>query len=274
MARRTKVMARRTKVNANDYHKHAHAHSHSHSQQARAAGTRIATHAHAHSYNGAMARWRDGAIVARYQARTRDRNKFWGEWLASHADNAMMWVRNVARHHIEDEIMDAKKRNAVITAAIDGQTLTLTFANGETLTLRADTLTSDVQQYAMMHGLKQKLVDAAAISRNPETGRPASPDDKFHAVKAVYDRLLAGQWNAAREGGGNAGGLLLQALCRMYAGRKTVDELKAFLADKTDAEKTALRKNPRVASVIEEIRAEQGKAANVDTDELLGELED
>ena len=169
--------------------------------------------------------------------------------------------------------MTDTKRNTAITATIDGNTLTLTFANGETLIMRGDALNSDVQQYAMMHGLKQKLVDAAAISRNPETGRAASVEDKYQAVKTVYDRLLAGQWNATREGGGNAGGLLLQALCRMYAGRKTVDELKAFLADKTDAEKTALRKNPRVAQIIEEIRAEQGKVADIDTDELLGELE-
>ena len=89
----------------------------------------------------------------------------------------------------------------------------------------------------------------------------------------MYDRLLSGQWNAVREGGGNAGGLLLQALTRMYAGRKTAEGIKAFLADKTDAEKAALRKNPRVAQIIEDIRAEQGKAANIDTDELLDELE-
>ena len=165
------------------------------------------------------------------------------------------------------------KRNATITAAINGNTLTLTFANGETLTMRADALNSDVQQYAMMHGLKQKLVDAAAISRNPETGRAATVDDKYQAVNAVYNRLLSGQWNATREGGGNVGGLLAQALTRMYAGRKTAEDIKAFLAEKTDAEKTALRKNPRVAQIIEEIRAEQGKAANIDTDELLGELE-
>ena len=165
------------------------------------------------------------------------------------------------------------KRNATITAAINGNTLTLTFANGETLTMRADALNSNVQQYAMMHGLKQKLVDAAAISRNPETGRAATVDDKYQAVNAVYNRLLSGQWNATREGGGNVGGLLAQALTRMYAGRKTAEDIKAFLAEKTDAEKTALRKNPRVAAIIEDIRAEQGKAANIDTDELLGELE-
>lgn len=169
--------------------------------------------------------------------------------------------------------MNDVKRNATITATVNGTTLTLMFVNGETLTMREDALNSDVRQYAMMHGLKQKLVDAAAISRNPENGRAASIDDKYRAVKAVYDRLLAGQWNANREGGGaNSGGLLFKALCRMYS-TKSPEQITAYLAGKTDAEKTALRKNPKVASIIEEIRAETGKSANIDTDELLGELE-
>ena len=170
---------------------------------------------------------------------------------------------------------DTTKRNATITAAIDENLggLTLTFSNGQELRIHVSQLTPEVGGYALMHGLKRKLVDGAAISRNPETGRAASVEDKFQAVKTVYDRLLAGQWNAVREGGGATGGLLLQALGRMYAGRKTPDELKTFLADKSDAEKTALRKNPRVAQIIEDIRAETGKAASIDTDELLGELE-
>ena len=152
--------------------------------------------------------------------------------------------------------------------------LLLQFANGEKLSITASQLQQSIMEYAIFHGLKQKLVDAAAISRNPETGRAATVEDKYQAVKTVYDRLLSGQWNATREGGGNAGGLLFQALCRMYQGRKTPDQLREFLADKTDAEKTALRKNPRVAQIIEDIRAEQGKAANIDTDELLGELKE
>ena len=46
------------------------------------------------------------------------------------------------------------------------------------------------------------------------------------------------------------------------------------LIQKLDCRNSMLRKNPRVAQIIEDIRAEQGKAANIDTDELLGELED
>ena len=106
------------------------------------------------------------------------------------------------------------KRNATITAAIitnetDGRpcALHLKFANGQELAITASQLTNSIMEYAIFHGLKQKLVDAAAISRNPETGRAASVEDKYQAVKVVYDRLLAGQWNAAREGGGATGGL-------------------------------------------------------------------
>jgi hypothetical protein len=165
------------------------------------------------------------------------------------------------------------KRNAAITAEIVGEVLHLAFSNGQTLAMDASQLTSDIARAATMHGLKQKLVDAAAISRNPETGRAASINDKFQAVKTVFDRLLAGQWNATREGGSVTGGLLLQALVRMYAGKKTADQLRDYLAGKSDAEKTALRKNPKVAAIIDEIRAENGKTASIDTDELLNELE-
>ena len=184
---------------------------------------------------------------------------------------------------------DTTKRNAAISATIefgyrgqfsakhsmescDSAALTLKFSNEKEIVITTNGLKNGLLYMAAIHGLKQKLVDAAAISRNPETGRAATVEDKYQAVEAVYNRLLGGQWNAAREGG-VAGGLLLQALCRMYEGRKTVEDIKAFLAEKSDAEKTALRKNPRVATIIEEIRAEQGKAANIDTDELLGELE-
>lgn len=168
--------------------------------------------------------------------------------------------------------MNTTKRNAAITVEIDGNAVELQFANGEFLLLHIDALNSTIRQYAMMHGLKQKLVDAAAISRNPETGQPATIHDKFRAVKAVYDRLLVGQWNATREGGGGgSGGLLFKALCRMYS-TKSPEQITAYLAGKTDVQKTALRKNPKIAAIIEAIRAETGKAADIDTDELLAEL--
>lgn len=152
--------------------------------------------------------------------------------------------------------------------------LCLSFLNGEKLQLQLSDLAPDIIEMACLHGLKQKLVDAAAISRDPATGRAATVETKFAAVKEVFDRLLSGQWNKAREGGAGAGGLLFKALMRMYDGRKTEEDVRAWLDGKTDAEKTALRKNPRVAEIIEQIRAETGKTTGTDTDALLAELED
>ena len=154
--------------------------------------------------------------------------------------------------------------------------LKLVCSNGEQQELNTASLTPEIMIHARLHGLKQKLVDAAAISRNPDTGRAASPDDKWAAVMEVYSRITGpgATWNKTREGGaGGSGGLLFRALVRLYPA-KTADQLREYLDGKSDAEKTALRKNPKVATMIEEIRAETGKSANVDTDELLGELED
>lgn len=166
---------------------------------------------------------------------------------------------------------------ATVLATDDGTPygLRLTFAHGESLTMHATDLSPTIVAQAIVHGLKQKLVDAAAISRNTETGRAASMADKYNAVKEVYDRLLSGEWNKRREGGagGSAGGLLFHALCRMYDGNKTPDDIRTFLEGKTAAEKAALRKNSKVAAIIEEIRAESVKGGDVSADELLADLE-
>lgn len=159
-----------------------------------------------------------------------------------------------------------------IAATIEGSTLTLAFSHGAQIVFRASDVNEDIRAQATMHGFKQKLVDAAAISRNPDTGRSATVQDKFDAVREVYDRLLAGEWNKVREGT-STGGLLLAALLRIYEGKKTRDQLVAFLASKTDTEQAALRNAPRYATVIAEIRAERAKAGDVDVSALEAELD-
>lgn len=173
------------------------------------------------------------------------------------------------------------------TPAIDATILTepsgtpyglrLTFAHGESLEITAGQLSADLRAYALVHGLKQKLVDAAAISRNPDTGRSATIEDKFAAVKEVYDRLLAGEWNKRREAGtATGGGLLLQALMRLYAGRKTEEELRAYLDKLTDKEQAAIRASARVAPIIAAIKEERDakKAKDVNADDLLAGLDE
>jgi hypothetical protein len=165
-----------------------------------------------------------------------------------------------------------KTIDATVTTAGDmlNGGLRLTFSNGLELSLQLADLTSGIMEQATLHGLKQKLVDAAAISRNPETGRSATVDDKYNAVKEVFDRLLAGQWNKTRgEGTTTAGGLLFRALCVMYTD-KPPEAIKAFLDKKTPAEKAALRTNPKIATIIDTLRQPNDDVA---TDAMLADLE-
>lgn len=172
-----------------------------------------------------------------------------------------------------------KGRQAVITKTIlrgsDGvaEGVTIACVNGEQVEIRMGDLTYSLRNEAMAHGLSQKLGDATAIGVNPDTGRSVSVSDKWNALVEVYSRLLGGEWNAVREGGGNAGGLLYRALLRYYGDKRTPEQVREWLGGKTDAEKAALRKNPKIAAIILDIQAESADAA-IDTDEMLDELDD
>lgn len=160
-------------------------------------------------------------------------------------------------------------RTPAISAEINGTRLVFTGDNGRELSVSIEQLDDSIRTQAMMHGLKQKIGDAAAISRNPDTGRSATTDDKFDAMSEVLNRLLSGQWNKTREGGdGGAGGLLFKALCKVKAD-KTPAEVRAYLDGRTKEEQAALRKVPVIAAAIEEIRAAQAKDGGIDGEALL-----
>ena len=140
----------------------------------------------------------------------------------------------------------------------------LDFVNGQT---RLFTVAAASQLFARFaaHGASQKLGDAIA----GETDL----DDAVLAVDDLIARLTAGEWTVRREAGSMAGtSVLIRAL--MEASGKELAEVKAFLENKTQADKLALRKSAKIKPIIERIEAE--KASNskstVDTEALLGEL--
>jgi hypothetical protein len=163
-----------------------------------------------------------------------------------------------------------------ISADIDEgmTTLTIAFSDGTKLEVKVDDLTPEIQAYAMFHGLKQKLVDAGAITHSKETGRSATLADKKNAVTEIFKRITGpeGSWNKVREGASASGGLLLRALCEVYPS-KTVEQLREWLKSKTDDQKAALRVCPEVAAIIARLKLGAAKGAP-DTDAMLAELDD
>ena len=171
---------------------------------------------------------------------------------------------------------DTKKKDIEASVGNDGA-LILEFRHGETLRLHPETLNPEIQRAALLHGLKQKLVDAAAISRDTTTGRAATIVTKFDAVKEIFDRITGAggawpSWNKPRAGGaGGQGGLLARAIARYK--NVPVEAAKSYLERLTDAQKQALRVDPRIATIINDLRAESAKPAGIDTDALLGGLD-
>jgi hypothetical protein len=150
----------------------------------------------------------------------------------------------------------------------DGKISTrIDFRNGKSITF---TIPDALIAKCAGHGAEQKLGD--------ETAGLEDIDDAYMAVEALVKRLndqgIDG-WTQAREGNGLAG---TSVLARALAELKGIpmDKVKAFLADKTAAQKLALRANEQLKPIIARIEAEKAAkntgAAKVDTEALLGEL--
>jgi hypothetical protein len=135
------------------------------------------------------------------------------------------------------------------------------FRNGATRTFQ---LPQPLIAKFAAHGAEQKLGD--------ETAGLEDIDDAVLAVDELIERLNRGEWTVARESSGLAGTSVLARALVEHTG-KTMEQIKAFLSDKTQAQKVALRNNPRIKPVIDRIEAEKAsKGTKVDTEALLGEL--
>lgn len=178
----------------------------------------------------------------------------------------------------------ARKNSLVSLARGDDGTLTFTVGTAGSFTVDPAKLADEIRDRAMIHGLVQKVSDAAAIPKSdlPE-GADAIAAVKFEAMKSVADRIIAGEWaKRSGDGSGPVSGLIFRAFSEWVAdmaAKKKVDapseeKLRATYDGKTRAEQLALRNVPAIAKIIDRIKSERGAVAakSIDTGSLLGEL--
>jgi hypothetical protein len=70
-----------------------------------------------------------------------------------------------------------------------------------------DTLT-DVQQKVVLNGLKQKLADSVAVSKDAKL----TPKERSEAIAELWGRLLEGEWNRKAEAGTRGPSVSLKTL--------------------------------------------------------------
>ncbi len=172
------------------------------------------------------------------------------------------------------------KANSVINTTINAADNTITFdvRGAGSVTLNMSRMSPENLAYAALHGMKQRVSDAAAISRNPDNGQPATPQDKLDAMAALVAHYESGgvEWGIRKATGGagaKPSGLTLRALAQVQGvGVATMRTRVDGLAERKGLTAAAilreLAKSPAVAKVIAEMKAVDAP----DADGLLGEL--
>lgn len=177
--------------------------------------------------------------------------------------------------------MNAKpKANSIITTTIEasGDQPIIVFTVRDVGELRLDLamISEEVRARAMLHGLCQRIADAAALSRSTETGKPASAQDKHDAMKRLVDHYNSGtaEWNIARAAGGGGGsdGYLLQALFQLYPDRGEA-QVREFYSKLDKKQRAALIASPKIAPIIDALRAKGAGVSEDEVEAMLGELE-
>ena len=163
------------------------------------------------------------------------------------------------------------RKNSILKIETSTEVVTMTWADGIVDKLEIAKLSKAIIEAAIENGLKQKLGDAAAISRDPITGRSATIQTKRERVRAVAQNLLDGHWIAPTRSGSGGGDsirrTLVNALLQLNPALDR-ERVTAAITAKSHAEVLAMRAVPRVAAVI----AQLAGAGNVDADGMLDEL--
>lgn len=144
-----------------------------------------------------------------------------------------------------------------VSTDVFGSTITVNFSTGEELSVDVATLAPNIIRDAVLIAVKNKLIDAAAIPRDKETGRTADVSDKYRAVHAVFTRItdpINPQWNAIKAKSEAAAGsnLLIRALMQMSG--KTKQAVESQLESMTKEQRAVLKKNSKVAKIILELQ--------------------
>lgn len=155
-----------------------------------------------------------------------------------------------------------------------------TFADDKGIGVRFDFINGQTRVFYIPDALLHKLAAHGAMQKiGDEMAGIDDIDDGVMAIDDLIDRLYNGEWAAKREASAMAGAsILAKALVELQG--KTIEEVRAFLSDKNQAQKLALRNNPRVLPIVTRLEAEKAAKSTskkatapvVDTDSLLNDL--
>lgn len=177
------------------------------------------------------------------------------------------------------------RANAVVISGIIDGLLTFSVKGAGGFTFDHTKVSDACLQRAMFHGFIQRISDGAAMSRNPENGQPATPADKLARMQRIADHYMSGavEWGmkaAAREP--RAPKLDLAVI---YALMDVLQLTREEVITKVEGQAKAqgvttaaylafAATKPKLAPIVAEKRLEMSAESDIDSDDLLDELDD
>ena len=163
------------------------------------------------------------------------------------------------------------KSNSIITHEVSGNVITFHVKQAGSIVFDMDKVNPANVSHAAIHGFIQRISDGAAMSRDPQTGQPATPADKHARMQSIAEHYMSGvaDWSMRREGVGIEGGLLFRALSKLYP-NKSADELRTFIEGVSTKERAALMVSPKVKPIVDELRA--ASVGDINAEDILAKL--
>lgn len=171
------------------------------------------------------------------------------------------------------------KSNSVVTVAqTEAGMILVTVLNAGVVEFDPSKAHASNRKHAEFHGWKQRLSDAAAMSRDPANGAAATPKEKMEAIAELAEHYMSGseEWSRAG-GGGGAKSLTIEAIARVQGiSYEDADaQVTAMAAEKKEDRKKTLAflgTGARVMAAMKALRDERMPAPVVDADEALNAL--
>ena len=175
------------------------------------------------------------------------------------------------------------KANSTITHSMQDGKIEFRVLNAGSFSFDPGKVSAENRARAMIHGFVQRISDGGALSRNPETGLPATPADKMARMQRIADHLMSGatEWalRVAASQGVDAGLTLMGIMRALGIDLETAEARLAKMAAKLGVDRAACIKRlgeaPDVIKAIGEIKAERAAAGTkVNASDLLAEMDD
>ena len=140
-------------------------------------------------------------------------------------------------------------------------------------------MSEGVRSMAVLNGLRQRLMDAAAIKRDTTTGLSVSPAEKDAAIRKLFDHYMGGAdtWELQRGAvGPRMDPLVVRAICEAFG--KSEEVVRGMIEAKA-AEKglkpaeycAAMAGVGKVKPIVERLRAEALAGVEVEDDPFAEE---